>query len=617
MALSGSFYSYPTGSFGVYCSWSAVQNIPGYYSDVTVKVYISHYSLTAVSRTNSTIKCGSETYTYTSPSLSFPSGTALTKTLIGSKTFRVNHDSGGGTKKVVLSASWQFNGTYSGTYVGTITASSTITLDAIPQQSAIASVSVDSSNKVTVNLTRYVSTFTHMVKFVLGTHSYTASSVGTSTSYTIPSDWFDAVPNSVTGIGAVQVTTYSGDAKIGNTVNKEFIVTLPSTAVPTIGNITWTKTSSEPNTWPITKGVSTGTMSMTNVAGIYGSTIVSRSLTFAGLSSNTATLTVNGISTYGTLSAVAKVTDSRGRTATKTVNFTVANYTKPTLTVTVYRSNASGVETATGDYMAVKATAAVTSVGDNAVSKLSVKYKQTSASAYTETTLTSGTQSVISASSNNTWDWIVTASDKVNTVTINGALASGAVVLDILANGKGMKFGGVAEADGLSSAWDLSLPNINATNKLKGATVEGTTVTGTNGTFTNLTVGGVAVADMLKNSKDYIVEQGTSGIWTYRKWNSGIAECWGSRVITGVKVDQAWGNLYNADTPDAIAYPFTFTSTPVEVACMGSNNMSLWMACSSINTSASTGKYFAMRPNTASTTTYTVTINYQVVGRWK
>ena len=28
-------------------------------------------------------------------------------------------------------------------------------------------------------------------------------------------------------------------------------------------------------------------------------------------------------------------------------------------------------------------------------------------------------------------------------------------------------------------------------------------------------------------SVDYIVEQGTSGIWTYRKWASGVAECWG------------------------------------------------------------------------------------------
>lgn len=26
---------------------------------------------------------------------------------------------------------------------------------------------------------------------------------------------------------------------------------------------------------------------------------------------------------------------------------------------------------------------------------------------------------------------------------------------------------------------------------------------------------------------DYVVEQGTSGIWTYQKWNSGVAKCWG------------------------------------------------------------------------------------------
>ena len=31
---------------------------------------------------------------------------------------------------------------------------------------------------------------------------------------------------------------------------------------------------------------------------------------------------------------------------------------------------------------------------------------------------------------------------------------------------------------------------------------------------------------------DYVVEQGTSDIWTYRKWSSGIAECWGQPNIT-------------------------------------------------------------------------------------
>ena len=40
---------------------------------------------------------------------------------------------------------------------------------------------------------------------------------------------------------------------------------------------------------------------------------------------------------------------------------------------------------------------------------------------------------------------------------------------------------------------------------------------------------------------DYVVEQGTSGIWTYRKWNSGIAECWTtSRLNT---TGNAWANV--------------------------------------------------------------------------
>ena len=32
--------------------------------------------------------------------------------------------------------------------------------------------------------------------------------------------------------------------------------------------------------------------------------------------------------------------------------------------------------------------------------------------------------------------------------------------------------------------------------------------------------------------QDYVVQQGTSGIWTYRKWNSGILECWSCAIHT-------------------------------------------------------------------------------------
>ena len=39
---------------------------------------------------------------------------------------------------------------------------------------------------------------------------------------------------------------------------------------------------------------------------------------------------------------------------------------------------------------------------------------------------------------------------------------------------------------------------------------------------------------------DYIIAQGVQGIWTYRRWASGIAECWGVRsidfTVSGTKI---------------------------------------------------------------------------------
>ena len=37
---------------------------------------------------------------------------------------------------------------------------------------------------------------------------------------------------------------------------------------------------------------------------------------------------------------------------------------------------------------------------------------------------------------------------------------------------------------------------------------------------------------------DYVLEQGTSGIWTYRKWNSGLVEYWGKEQ--GFTLEDGW-----------------------------------------------------------------------------
>lgn len=51
---------------------------------------------------------------------------------------------------------------------------------------------------------------------------------------------------------------------------------------------------------------------------------------------------------------------------------------------------------------------------------------------------------------------------------------------------------------------------------------------------------------------DYIVDEGVSGIWTYRKWNSGIAECWGIGTVS-VTCTNAQGVYYS--DPKSIALP--------------------------------------------------------------
>ena len=59
---------------------------------------------------------------------------------------------------------------------------------------------------------------------------------------------------------------------------------------------------------------------------------------------------------------------------------------------------------------------------------------------------------------------------------------------------------------------------------------------------------------------DCVVEQGTSGSWTYRKWNSGIAECWCAVNDTVTYEVAAFGGyLYYTG---AHSYPFNFISAP-------------------------------------------------------
>lgn len=64
---------------------------------------------------------------------------------------------------------------------------------------------------------------------------------------------------------------------------------------------------------------------------------------------------------------------------------------------------------------------------------------------------------------------------------------------------------------------------------------------------------------------DYIVEQGTSGEWWYRKWKSGRAECgidWKSFGVQKLHIDPSMANAYETNDLSFGAYPFSFSKRP-------------------------------------------------------
>lgn len=118
---------------------------------------------------------------------------------------------------------------------------------------------------------------------------------------------------------------------------------------------------------------------------------------------------------------------------------------------------------------------------------------------------------------------------------------------------------------------------------------------------------------------DFVVEHGQTGIWYYRKWHSGRAECWGKTSIT-TNFTTAWGSLYICSTIPRQNYPFTFASLPIEIATIRADGAACFGYTESggngLNTAAQTAQYRAARPVQISEQS-TVYVNYQVSGRWK
>lgn len=333
-------------------------------------------------------------------------------------------------------------------------------LTKIARASSISSVSgTYLGSAVTVAINRKSSNFTHKVEYSFAGSGYTTatSSATTSATFTPSLSLASNIPNSTSGTLTVRVTTYNGSTKVGSSVTSTKTLSLPASVVPTISSVSASRiNNSVPSSWGVyVKGVSGVTLAFGSVSGAYGSTIRSYSISGTGVSSSSTSTSYNPIGSSGTLTYTFKVTDSRGRTATKTISISVVDYSVPSISVTASRCDSSGTVTGNGTYLRVTANYSISSVsGKNSVSSRSVRCNGAS-----NTTFTSGTAFTLAANCaiGSTYTLTASVTDTLGkSASVTYDIPTASRIMNVKANKKGIAFGKFAENDNeVDIDWDL------------------------------------------------------------------------------------------------------------------------------------------------------------------
>ncbi len=260
----------------------------------------------------------------------------------GSSTISHNAD---GTKTLPISCTFNPN---NGLH-GTITVSASLSLTTIPRSSSVSVSAGVIGSAVTININRQSSSFKHTVRYAWAGKSGTiATNVDTSTSWTIPLDFANDIPNSSSGTGTVYVDTYSGSTKTG-TQSTTLTASVPANVKPTFSGVTLSDLNGAaqnliPNGNTFIQVISNIKVAFNGAVGSYGSSITGYYAEIIGknqsTSSNGGSL---GIMNYhGTIKIRASVSDSRGRWSdAKEVSVTVLEYFAPALSFSIARTGST------------------------------------------------------------------------------------------------------------------------------------------------------------------------------------------------------------------------------------------------------------------------------------
>lgn len=560
------------GWLGVTCTPAPGDILQHHQYDVTVNFQIGfNYGGKNGYGASYSITCDGQTQNGTA-TFSVPSanGQGMKWANIGTKTFRVTMDKSGLAKTISISA-----GINTGVSPSYVSASKTYTLNAVTWEWTVSYNANGGSGDIYTDYVQYKSAYTTRANWFKRTgHTFTgwneaANGSGTSWTNYINKPWTWTYTKSITLFAQWKINTYtvSYNANGGSGA--------PGSQTKTFGQ----------------------------ALTLSGTKPTRPNYTFKGWSPNKSAVSAEytaGGSYY---------TDS---SVTLYAVWELAYWSPKINNISLARCNSDGTLNSYGTYVKVVFNwECCQIIGSNPIGSITVGYATIGSTTFTNTAVTAsgnkGTSSVVigdnKLSVDNQYNIQITIIDfKKGTSASTYPLSAAAFTIDFKSGGKGVAIGKPADTDNLFDVkWATRIRDTLTVNK-------------------NATVGGLTIGNNPVN--DYVIAQGRSGIWTYRKWNSGFAECWCS-ASNKVATDTKWGNVYYYQAlQGGYALPFTFIQTGdfqddpqgfVDIQTPG-GNYSFQIANRCTTTAAPKGYVMCPVQQTSGIETY---FTFYIRGRWK
>jgi hypothetical protein len=490
--------------------------------------------------------------------------------------------------------------------------SRSITLETIPRVSVptLSARSVDVGKGITVYTNRQSSSFTHHLYYSVngGDEVGITAGIEDSITWVVPYDLMSNIPNVRQMTITFRLYTFNSNTNLGsNTISFTAYVPTNSYTAPGIilNELKPISNLSSPFDTLFIQGNSKVKADFT-AEGKHGSSITSCSIVVEGERyDSTDEYTSEYLSVYGNVAVTITATDSRGITGSITENIDVIAYGKPKINaadgeddIICARCDADGNISDSGTYLKVKARRSYSKVVSEVQKNfcaIAVRYRAT-AGQFSE------------------WETILSKEDLTTNTVDSSPLLDGALSVDTSYDvhvcvkddiseavyvtfhiptdkiqsheGNGfLALGKYSEKEGLECAWPAEF-------------------------YDDVTIRGGAITD-------FPIEEGTDGIWSWRKWHSGIAECWGLYEIAGAAITTAWGSVYETAVNYQQSFPAgLFIAAPVAHYTAQTSNGGGCLAVEAVGetTKDQTCSLFPIR---ATPQTVDLVIAIRATGKWK